>query len=289
MRRLNRISSLLFTACLFLAALASSDAKSQTAVTVYEGARLITGDGGAPIENSAFVVDNNRFAAVGGRGEVAVPRGATRVDLSGKTVIPGLIDAHSHIGYMKNLTSGPQNYTRENILDHMYRFAYFGVAASQAMGTDFGELPFQLRDELLSGKYPDAARFLTAGRGLSPIDEISATNMRHAAFVVTTEEGARASVQELAARKVKLIKTWVDDRGGNVKKLTPDLYRAIIDEAHKQNLRVAVHATGLADAKELLRAGIDVFAHMISDVDDELVELFKQHPKTVVLMALGGA
>jgi len=70
-------------------------------------------------------------------------------------VIPALIDAHSHIGYMKDLTSGPQNYTRENILDHMYRFAYFGVAASQAMGTDFGEMPFQLRDELLAGKYPD--------------------------------------------------------------------------------------------------------------------------------------
>jgi imidazolonepropionase-like amidohydrolase len=95
-------------------------------------------------------------------------------------------------------------------------------------------------------------------------------------------------VQELAARKVRIVKTWVDDRDGTIKKLTPNLYRAIIDEAHKQNLLVAVHATGLADAKELLRSGIDVFAHMISDVDDELVDLFKQHPKTAVLLALGG-
>ena len=68
----------------------------------------------------------------------------------------------------------------------MYRFAYFGVAASQAMGSDFGELPFQIRDEILAGKYPDAARFLTAGRGLAPLDEISPDNMRHAAFPVTT-------------------------------------------------------------------------------------------------------
>jgi imidazolonepropionase-like amidohydrolase len=261
---------------------------ASASVTLYEGARLIAGDGNAPIESSAFIVENNRFTRVGRKGEITAPSGAARVDLTGKTVIPALVDAHSHIGYMKNLTSGPQNYTRENILDHMYRFAYFGVAASQAMGTDFGELPFQLRDELLAGKYPDAARFLSAGRGLSPIEEISPTNMRHAAFVVTTEEGARASVQELAARKVKLVKTWVDDRGGAVKKLSPNLYRAIIDEAHKQNLRVAVHATGLADAKDLLRAGIDVFAHMMSDVDDELVDLFKQHPKTAVLLALGG-
>ena len=257
-------------------------------VVVFEGSRLIVGDGSPSIENSAFVVENNRFTRVGRKGALQIPVGAAHVDLTGKTVIPALIDAHSHIGYMKNLTSGSQNYTRENILDHLYRFAYFGVAASQAMGTDFGVLPYQLRDELLAGKYPDAARFLTAGRGLSPIDEISPTNMRHAAYVVTTEEGARASVGELAAQKVKIVKTWVDDRGGTVKKLTPNLYRAIIDEAHKHNLRVAVHATGLADAKELLRADIDIFAHMISDVDDELVSLFKEHPNTVVLSALGG-
>jgi len=203
-------------------------------------------------------------------------------------VIPALVDGHSHIGYMKHLTSGAANYTRENILDHMYRFAYFGVAASQSMGSDFGELPFQLRDEIGAGKYPDAARFLTAGRGLSPIDEISPDNMRQAANPATTPEGARALVQELVPRRVKVIKTWVDDRGGAVKKLPPEIYRAIFDEAHRNNLRVAVHATALADAKDLLRSGIDVFAHMISEVDDEVVALFKQHPNVGVLSALGG-
>ena len=131
----------------------------------------------------------------------------------------------------------------------MRRFAYFGVAASQAMGSDFGEMPFQLRDEILAGKHPDAARFLTAGRGLSPLSEISPDNMRQAAFPVTTPEGARAAVQELVPRRVRLVKTWVDDRGGAVKKLTPDLYGAIIDEAHKNGLRVAVHATDLQDGQ----------------------------------------
>ena len=281
---------LLFSAVCSIPAVTQAPTSSG-AVTLFEGARLISGDGASPIENSAFIVENTRFSRVGRKGEVQAPAGAVRVDLTGKTVIPALIDGHSHIGYMKNLTSGPQNYTRENILDHMYRFAYFGVAASQAMGTDFGEMPFQLRDESLAAKYPDAARFITAGRGLSPLIEISPNNMRHAAYAVTTEEGARADVQELARRKVKLIKMWVDDRGGTVKpadKLSPKLFRAIIDEAHRQNMRVAVHATGLEDAKELLRAGIDVFAHMISDVDDELVQLFRQHPNTAVLLALGG-
>jgi imidazolonepropionase-like amidohydrolase len=263
-------------------------AQAPARVTLFEGARLITGDGSVPIEDSAFLVENDRITRMGRRGAFQAPAGSARVALTGKTVIPALIDAHSHIGYMKNLTSGAENYTRDNILDHMYRFAYYGVAASQSMGSDFGVLPYQLRDEIMAGKYPDAARFLTAGRGLSPLDEILPTNMRHAAYVATTEAGVRATVGELAAQKLSIIKTWVDDRGGAVKKLTPDLYRAIIDEAHKHNLRVAVHATGLADAKDLLRAGIDIFAHMISDVDDELVGLFKQHPNTVVLSALGG-
>jgi len=271
-------------------ALASASAQRGTTASavLYEGARVITGDGGAAIENAAFLVENGHFGRVGRRGEVQASAGAARVDLAGKTVIPALVDGHSHIGYMNNLTSGAMNYTRENILDHMYRFAYFGVAASQAMGTDFGELPFQIRDEILAGAYPDAARFLTAGRGLSPLSEISPDNMRQAAFPVTTPAGARASVQELVPRKVTLIKTWVDDRGGAVKPLAPELYTAIFDEAHKHGLRVAVHATDLTVAKDLLNAGIDVFAHMISDVDDQLVALFKQHPHVAVLSALGG-
>jgi imidazolonepropionase-like amidohydrolase len=266
---------------------AQRPAASAPRVTLFEGARLITGDGRAPIENSAFLVENDRFTRVGRKGEIQAPAGSARVDLTGKTVIPALIDAHSHIGYMKNLTSGAQNYTRENILDHMRRFAYFGVAASQSMGTDFGVLPFQIRDEILAGKHPDAARFLTAGRGLAPLVEISPDNMRQAANVVTTVAGARALVQELAIRNLRFVKTWVDSRGGAIKPMSPELYGAIIDEAHKNNLRVAVHATDLPEAKGLLRAGIDVFAHMISDVDDELVELFKQHPHTVVLSVLG--
>jgi imidazolonepropionase-like amidohydrolase len=255
-----------------------------TPVTIFEGARLIAGDGQPPIEDSAFIVENNTFRQVGRKGALQAPAGATRIDLTGKTVIPALVDAHSHIGYMKDLTSGPVNYTRENILDHMRRFAYFGVAASQAMGSDFGELPFTMRTE----SHPDAARFLTAGRGLAPLAEISPENMRHAAYAITTEQGARAAVEELAGRGVKIVKTWVDDRGGTIRKLTPNLYRAIIDEAHRRGMRVAVHATDLADAKDLLRSGIDIFAHMIADADDELVTLFKEHPNTAVLTALGG-
>jgi imidazolonepropionase-like amidohydrolase len=282
----------LVAACIAAACGAPPDPQRATrpagAATLFEGARLITGDGSAPIEDSAFLVENDTFTGLGRRGVLAAPEGAIRVDLTGKTVIPALIDAHSHIGYMKGLTSGPQNYTRDHILDHMYRFAYHGVAASQAMGSDFGDLWIAVRDDIASGKYPEAARFLSAGRGLAPEDEVRPDNMRHSAYTIRTEADARLAVGELAAERVKIVKTWVDDRGGSVRKLSPELYAAIIDEAHRLGLRVAVHASGLEDAKSLLRAGIDIFAHMMNDVDDELVGLFKQHPKTSVLLALGG-
>ena len=259
-----------------------------TASFVVEGARLIDGTGRPAVANGAFLVQDGRIAAVGSAGQLRAAAGVPVLDLAGKTVIPALIDGHSHIGYMKGLTSGAENYTRENILDHLHRMAYFGVGATQAMGSDFGELPFAIRDETAAGRDPDAARFLTAGRGLAPLSEISADNMRQAAYPVTTAEGARGSVQELAARHVPIVKTWVDDRGGTVRMLEPQIVSAIFDEAHRHGLRVAVHATDPAVAKRLLDAGIDIFAHMITTVDDDLVERFRRHPGTVVLSALGG-
>ena len=91
---------LLAVACCFAAMAAAWRVHGQTAtpgVTVFEGARLITGDGGAPIENSAFIVQNDRFTQVGRRGDLQVPAGAARVDLTGKTVMPAKVDLHGHV------------------------------------------------------------------------------------------------------------------------------------------------------------------------------------------------
>jgi len=266
---------------------ASAPPATTTAV-VFDGARIVTGEDRPPIERGTLVIDGGRIVAVGATEAVPAPAGASRVDVSGKTVVPAFVDAHAHIGYMRDLTSGPQNYTRENIVDHLQRYAYFGVAAVQAMGSDFTDLPYQVRDDSLAGRIPDAARFLTAGRGLAPPDEVRPDNMRHSAYRITTEAEARAAVAELAARGVAIVKTWVDDRGGAVRKLTPPIYGAIIDEAHRRGMRVMVHATGLDDAKALLRAGVDGFGHAFQTVDDELVALFRARPQVFVLMALGG-
>ena len=113
---------------------------------LFEGARLIVGDGKAPIENSAFLVENNRFTKVGKKGEMQAPAGAARVDLTGKTVIPALVDAHTHLGWavIKTGKIGKDTYTKENLIDHLQRIAYFGVAATQTMGIDPGEAAFEI-------------------------------------------------------------------------------------------------------------------------------------------------
>src|SRR5262249_47794110 len=108
---------------------------------LFEGARLVVGDGSAPIENSAFTIENGRFTRVGRKGDLTTSPGMDRVDLTGKTVMPALLDAHAHVGYTKGLTDLQENYTRENFTDILRRYAYCGVAAVESLGSDRGDLP----------------------------------------------------------------------------------------------------------------------------------------------------
>src|SRR4030095_2371151 len=144
--------------------------RGEAPTTLFEGARLIVGDGSAPIENSAFLVDGETFTWVGKKGERQPSSGTRRVDLTGKTVIPALIDGHNHIGLVneRDGSNSKANYTRENLIDQLERYAYYGVAAALSMGLEADqELAFDLRDAVL----PGTARFLTVGKGIagSPI------------------------------------------------------------------------------------------------------------------------
>jgi imidazolonepropionase-like amidohydrolase len=243
--------------------------------TVFEGARLIIGDGSEPIEDAAFVVQNGRFTQVGPRGQINAPAGAERVDLSGKTVMPAIVDAHKH-------AAGD----REALVDQLQRMAYYGIGVAMSMGTDDGDLASQVREETI----PNAARLRTAGRGITRPEE----GRSEVPYWVTSEDEARTAVQELAARQVDMVKIWVDDRGGTVPKLGPEVYRAIIDEAHARGMRVASHlgsTSGLADAKDLIRAGIDGFAHTVRDrdIDDEYMALVREHPDVWTIPNLPGS
>jgi imidazolonepropionase-like amidohydrolase len=251
---------------LFGLAARSTPLTAQARITVFEGARLIDGNGGAPIENAAFIVEGTRFTRIGKAGELQVPAGAARVDLKGKTVIPAIVDTHTHLAG-----------TRQALINQLEGKAYFGAGVVMSLGQDAGDLAFQVRDEII----PNAARFRTAGRGITAPEP----GRSDVPYWVTSEAEARNAVQELAARKVDLVKIWVDDREGKYKKLTPALYGAIIDEAHKNGLRVTAHIFALEDAKGLLRAGIDAFAHGVRDrdIDDEFVALIKQRPHVVLV------
>jgi imidazolonepropionase-like amidohydrolase len=232
-------------------------------VTAYEGARLIVGDGRV-VENGTLVVDGAKLAQAGAAADVRVPAGAKRVDLKGKTVMPTIIDTHVHL-----------NTTRDGLLRDLRQRAYWGVSAALSLGLDgFGLL--DVRNEAL----PGTARFFSAGRGITMPEPGRTT----APFWVTSAAEGRTAVDENAVHKVDIIKIWVDTRDGKFKKLTPDMYGAIIDEAHKRGLRATAHLFDLEDAKGLLRAGIDALAHGVRDrdIDDEFVALFKARPNLVL-------
>jgi imidazolonepropionase-like amidohydrolase len=259
-------TSLLILVAFVAAAVAVIGQTGPTRITVFQGARLINGSGNPAIDNATFVVEGSRFTQVGRADAVKVPAGATRVDLAGKTVIPAILDSHVHMST-----------TREGLVQDLQRRAYYGVSAAMSLGQDAGDLPFQIRAEMI----PNGARFFTAGRGIT-MPEPGRNEVPY--WIKSADEGRKA-VQELAARKVDIVKIWVDDRNGKYPKLGPALYGPIIEEAHRLGLRVTAHIFYLDDAKGLMKAGIDAFAHGVRDrdVDDELLAMFKQRPNVIVV------
>src|SRR5712691_2297614 len=235
MSRLKRTSAwLTLVSGIILGAALALPTHAQTPATVYEGARLITGGGGT-IENSAFVVENGRFTQVGRRGELQLPAGAGRVDLTGKTVMPTMVDLHGHLGF-QNIPAGTmskETFTRENLIDHLQRLAFHGVGAVVGVGdlvgrsdmkggrTGWGDVVLRVRDEIV----PGAALFKTSGPGMM-WPGAGAQGHRSRADVmypVSTVDEVRAAVADYVRMKPEFIKFWVDDREGRMKTLSPEL------------------------------------------------------------------
>jgi imidazolonepropionase-like amidohydrolase len=278
-----------FLLCAYILAFASvltaGAQRSSSAAFWFEGARLIVGDGSAPIENAAFLVEGEVLGWVGKQGQRQPPSGAIHIDLAGKTVMPALIDGHNHIGLVneKDGSNSKANYRRENLVDQLRRYAYYGTAATMSMGLEADqELAYELRDQVI----PNAARFLTVGKGIAatPIAGPTGEPRLGIPYGARTAKEGRDHVRELHARGVHFVKIWVDDRNGDVPKLPPAIYRAIIAEAHANGMEVLAHlsrTTALADAKDLLQANVDGFVHLVRDrdVDEQYLALVKAHPK----------
>jgi len=243
---------------ILVAARATLPAQSRGGVKAFTGARVIDGTDRAPIDNATIVVRDGRVAAVGPAARVTVPDGAQRVALAGKTVIPGLVNAHGHVGNTVGLEQG--HYSADNVLRDLKTYATYGVTTVFSLGDD-QEAGFRIRDAQSTPSL-DHARLFVAGPVLAP----------------KSPEEARKLVGDVAAMKADIVKIRVDDNLGTTTKMPPDIYQAVIDESHKKGMRTAVHLFYLDDAKGVLDAGADFIAHSIrdKDVDDAVIAMLKR-------------
>jgi imidazolonepropionase-like amidohydrolase len=248
----SSLLSLVFLGTLvFFAAQQSSPPTAPDVGKAWVGARIIDGTGGPPIEKGTLYIRGGRIEAVGKN--VKLPDGVPRVDVTGKTIIPGLISAHSHV----NDTSQLGVYLRD------------GITTVLSLG---GDKEFALRTQCASAVPGTVPHLYVAG----PIQDSTAIP---GAVAVTTPEQARRSVDELILNKPDIVKVRVDDFLGARPKMSPEVYQAVIDDAHKNGFRTAAHVVLLDDAKGVLRAGVNYIAHSVRDraVDDEFIQLMKEH------------
>jgi imidazolonepropionase-like amidohydrolase len=279
--------------------LQSPDAGAQTRAAsgsvAFEGARLIIGDGSAPIDIGVLVVQNGRITAVGPKGSVTIPAGATHVNVAGRTIMPALVNAHVHIGYEGYISWSAKNYTPLNVLDHLRREAFYGVAATQSVGSSPTDASIAFARDQAAGKFPVASRFFFMP-GMAPPNGgpdailIKGTKELNAVYEVSTGAEARTAVQGMAGKGIKQVKIWVDDRRGTYPKMTPEVYNAIIDEAHRHGMLVNAHAIQMADQKAVVRAGADVLVHTVQNepIDDELMALLREKkPYWTTVIGLG--
>jgi imidazolonepropionase-like amidohydrolase len=229
---------------------------------------VIDGSGKAALEGMNVLVEGGKIKSVAK--EIA-PSNVKIIDLDGKTIMPMMTNVHGHLGMSKGTTVGGVNFTRDHILKELERYQSYGVGTVVSMGMD-EELIFSIRDESRSGSVGGATVY-TAGYGFRPpLASGSKETGLEKIYRPATPAEAVENMRELAALKPDVVKIWVDDTG-----VKPEIYRAIISEAHKHHIKVAAHLFYLKDAHLLIDAGVDFFAHSIRDkeVDDGLIAKMK--------------
>lgn len=251
-----------------LVAVASAAMAQPRVDTVFVNGTVITVDDRSTVAQ-ALAIGDGKIVAVGTSDEIRARAGAgTRVvDLAGKAVMPALISTHVHPGFQKGVTYVAANYTRETVMNDLNRALYFGISVVLSQGIERDDVLYRIRADQAAGVL-GGATVLAAGRGIgAPNAGPGAAAYAGIAYAITTEAEARAAVDELAANRVDIVKVWVDDRNGRAPRLSPDLYRAVIEAAHARGLRVNAHVFYHADAEELVAAGIDGLVHMVRDVE----------------------
>ena len=212
----------------------------------FTGARVIDGTGRAPIANGVVVVADGKITAVGTRAHTPIPAGATRIDVTGKTIMPGIVNAHGHLFFDAKSAIPP----RTQLADQLALYARYGVTTVYSLGDD-GVETVKLRDELRTAPFgPGMARLYVSGPVLT----------------ATTPDEGRAAVTANAARGVDIIKIRLEG-APDAPIRTPAVYGAMIDQAHIDKLRIAAHMFTADETKGLVDAGVDILAHSIRDRD----------------------
>ena len=238
---------------------------------------LIDGSGGPAIGGAAMLIDNGRISWIGSAQRLNPPADAEVIDFTGKFVMPGIINLHGHVGSTVDLTQDAKFFTRENIEKTLRTYASYGVTTVLSLGTD-QDLIFKIRDEQRAGR-PTYARVYSAGQGFTLKGGVGGMpGVTHNLAPGDIAEIPK-DIDQLAAKKVDIVKVWVDDGLGRRPKIPFDFTKAIIDNAHRDQLRVAAHIFYLADAKQLVDGGVDALAHSVRDqaVDQELIDSMKKH------------
>jgi imidazolonepropionase-like amidohydrolase len=207
------------------------------------GARVIDGTGAPPMANATILIGNGRIDRIGPAASLKIPAGATRVDVAGKTLIPGLINAHGHLGHGE---TGLPVY--DQIIQQLKLYARYGITTVYALGDD-GVQSVRVSKENNNGTLTRARLFVSGPRATAG-----------------TIEEARKTIADRHARRVNIIKTGIGE-GNSGENMRSEVYTALIDEAHKRKLRVAAHLVNLEHAKGLVNAGLDIIAHSIRDQD----------------------
>src|SRR6267154_320868 len=250
----------------------------QAETKVIKNFTLIDGTGQRALPKAAMIVIDGRIDWVGPAAELKAPAGAATTDWSGKFVMPGIINLQGQLGNTIDLTQDPKNFTRANVEKQLKIYARYGVTTMLTMGSE-QPLILELRAEQRRANRPGETRIYTALRGFTGEGgyPTSALGMKGVPYEVTTQEQVRKDVAELAANKVDMVKIWVDDHLGRERKISFDLSKGIIENAHANHLKVAAHVFYLDDAKALVNAGIDGLAHSVREkpVDRALIDAMK--------------